>query len=45
MATGNGRQAELRSIQPEDGLSLYELADKRAEFRNEDGSLGSGRRR
>ena len=45
MALGNGQAAGFPSAPPEIGLSLYELADKWVESRNDDGSLGSGRRR
>ena len=42
MAPGNGQAAGFPSAPAEGGLSLYELADKWVESRNEDGSLGSG---
>lgn len=37
MAPGNGQAAGFPSAPPEVGLSLYALANKRAESRNEDG--------
>lgn len=42
MSAGNGRAAGFPSVQPDGGLSLYKLANKLTESRNEDGPLGSG---